>query len=210
MAEKDLEETRRLSPEERIRRLREIAKKSEEEIKKAQALIKESETELEEEEKAKRQIPIPQLKSVDVGSLFGKGTQEELMFKAKRFREPPPRREGEEGVTAPPPLEETVEEERGRLTAAAEEEQRQYQIQLSREPIGELTSRARNIYEAAQERGYVGPEQMEDVSNISYAMKMKQADVRRGEYAPEADKFEEEISAFGGIIKALKDKYKGR
>jgi len=208
MAQNDLEDAKRLSPDERIRRLREIAKRNEEEIKKAQDLIKESEEELEEEEKSKRKIPIPQMRAVDVGTLFGKGTQEELMFRTKRFAEPRAREEEEETKA---PLEKTVQEERVRVRAAAAEEgQRQYQLQLSREPIEELASRARSIYRAAKETGYTNREQMEDVMNITYAIEMKQADVRRGEYTPESDKFEEEISAFGGIIKALKDKYKGR
>lgn len=59
MAQDDLAGIKNLSPEERVKRLREITKKDKEEIKKAQDLIKETEIDIEEENKSKRQIPIP-------------------------------------------------------------------------------------------------------------------------------------------------------
>ncbi len=71
MVEEDdrLKELKNLSPEERIRKLKEIEEKDKEEIEKAHQLIKESEDEIEIEEKIK-QVEIPSEKKVDVSRLF--------------------------------------------------------------------------------------------------------------------------------------------
>ena len=71
MAEKDdkLKDIEKLSPQERIRRLREIEEKDKEEIEKAQELIKDSEDEIEIEEKLKH-VEVPETEEVDVGRLF--------------------------------------------------------------------------------------------------------------------------------------------
>ena len=174
--------------------------------------IKESETELEEDEKSKRQMPIPQLKAVDVGALFGKGTQEETLFKAKRFKDTE-RKEEIEGVVEEAPqegtqLERTIAVERP-SEAARQEAEKQYLAQLSRQPAEQLYSRMRDIYSQVQEAGYVSPDMMQEAVNISYAMQEKQADMQEGGYAG-GDRVQEEIMASGNIIKALKDRYKGK
>ena len=161
-------------------RLREIAKRDEEEIKKAEDLIRQSEAEIEEG----RRALMPEIEEVDVGRLFRRRAREEE-------------------------LEETVSKEKTR-EGAAEEAQRQYQLQLSREPAEELATRAKDIYAAVKESGYVSPAQMEEIADMSYAMEIKKADKSRGAYAPESEKFSEEVSAFSGIIRVLKDRYKGR
>lgn len=83
MADVDIEGLKKLSPEQRLRALKALEEKSRKEIEEARKLMAESEREIEVEEEHKRDMPIPQLASVDIDSLF---TQEEKeMFKAKRF-----------------------------------------------------------------------------------------------------------------------------
>jgi len=65
----EIEDIKKLSPEERIKRLREITKKDKEEIEKAHELIRESERELQIEEKVK-EVRIPQDQEVDIEELF--------------------------------------------------------------------------------------------------------------------------------------------
>ena len=67
----DIEDIKKLSPEERIKRLKELEKQNQEEIKKAQDMIKESEDEIAIEEKVK-QVEIPESGEVDVSRLFKK------------------------------------------------------------------------------------------------------------------------------------------
>jgi hypothetical protein len=209
MVEEDIEDAKKLSPEERIRRLREIAKRDEDEIRKAHDMIKASEGELEEEEKAKKQIPIPQLKSVDVGTLFGKGTQEDLMFKTKQFREAPGEEPEEGTVVEEEPLEEAVAREPIREAAREEAARQQYMQQLVRAPAEQLAERMRNIYEGAMDKGYVSKSEIQEVYTISYALEEKQADIRSGSYTAD-QKAKEEILGSSSILKALKDRYRGK
>jgi hypothetical protein len=67
--ENNLKDLKKMSPKERIERLKEIAERDKKEIEEAQALIKESEEELTVEEKLKR-VTIPENKDVDVDRLF--------------------------------------------------------------------------------------------------------------------------------------------
>ena len=70
MAGKDeLDDLKDLSPEDRIKKLKELEQKNKEEIEKAQALIRESEDEIELTEKLK-QVEIPENHGVDVNRLF--------------------------------------------------------------------------------------------------------------------------------------------
>jgi len=209
---KEIDDLKKLSPDERINRLREIAKRDRDEIKEAQNLIKESETELEEGERSKKQIPIPQIKSVDVGSLFGKGTQEAQIFKTKRFEGSEKEGEIEEAVEEVSPkgdqLEQAVSAERPSLAAKVEAE-KQYLTQLSRQPAETLYNRMKNIYGQVQESGYVSPAVMQEAVNISYAMQEKNADIKEGGYAA-GEKVQNEIMASGSMLKMLKDRYKGK
>lgn len=210
MAE-DIEDVKKLSPEERIRKLREIAKRDEEEIRKAHDMIKASEGELEEQEKSKKQIPIPQLKSVDVGTLFGRGTQEDLMFKTKRFKGTIRGEvEEEEGaVVEGGELEEAVAKETPTQAAREEAARQQYMQQLVRAPTQQLSERMMNIYEGAMDKGYVSKAEMQEVSAINYAIGEKKEDIKAGNYTAD-QKVQEEILVSGNIMKALKDSYKGK
>lgn len=79
----DIDELKKLSPSERVEKLREIEERNKKEIEEARKLMTESLREIEVEDELKRDIPIPQLTSVDVDSLFGQ--EEKDMFKTKRF-----------------------------------------------------------------------------------------------------------------------------
>jgi len=105
----NLDELKNLSPEEKIRKLKEIEEKDKKEIETAQKLIKESESQIEEEKRMKEQIPIPQLKAVDISSLFTPA--EKQMYATKRY------------VRGEEQLEETVQQEQKRIEEMNEKEQ---------------------------------------------------------------------------------------
>ncbi len=78
----ELDDIKKLRPDERIKKLKELERKRKEEIEKAEDMIRSSEHELRVEEEL-RDIPIPQVKAVDIDQLFG--ADERQMFKTKRF-----------------------------------------------------------------------------------------------------------------------------
>lgn len=78
----ELEDIKKLRPEERIKRLKELEEKRKQEIETAEELIRSSEQELRVEEEL-RDIPIPQVKAVDIEQLFG--AEEKQIFRAKRL-----------------------------------------------------------------------------------------------------------------------------
>ena len=87
MAE-DIKKLRTLNPEERIKKLKEIEEQDKKEIKEVNKLIEESKAEIVEGVNTMRTMPIPQLKSVDVSTLFGKQSEEERIFSTLRFVTP--------------------------------------------------------------------------------------------------------------------------
>ena len=78
----DLDEIKKLRPGERIKHLKELERKRKKEIEQAGDMIRSSENELRIEEELK-DIPIPQVKAVDIEHLFG--ADERKVFRAKRF-----------------------------------------------------------------------------------------------------------------------------
>jgi hypothetical protein len=224
MAE-DIDELKKLSPEERIKRLKEIEKRNQEEIKKAQDLIKKSEAEIEEEENSKRKIPIPQLKSVDVSSLFGKGTQEEQMFATKRFKATTRKEEPELEEKLTPKqteaLEDKIQRERTRLREEAEQvalyqsgmnrQQRQYQANLTQEltetPSRDIYNAVKSAYEEARETGYVSAEQMKLVNAAAEAALTKMDAMVSGDYQ-QSKQATDALVASARMAKAMRDQYK--
>lgn len=196
MAEEDIGELKKLSVEERIRKLKEIEDKKKEEIKKAQDLLKNSEEELEEEGRKKRQIPIPQLKAVDVGSLFS-GEEKEI-FKTKRF----------ETVKKEEALEDAVAAEGEKLTPKDVREQEQYRIQLSMEPTKELYSEIKSLYQGVEQKGYMNEQEKEKIDNIQYAMNKKVEDIESGAYNP-SQYVAATLDKTQQLAEKLKSMYKG-
>jgi len=175
MAEKeDIDDLKNLTVEDRIRKLKELEKKKKEEILKAQDLLKESEDELEDKERQKRQIPIPQLKAVDVTHLFSE--EEKQIFNTKRFSQEKPKKEEEK------PLEETILAEQEKKPEVMNLADQEYRIQLSKEPTKQLYNEIRNLYQEIQDKGYVNPDERQKIENMQYAMNKKKEDIEAGAY----------------------------
>jgi len=179
--EDTLKELKKLSPKERLEKLKELQKKDREEIEKAQKLLQETEDEIGREKELEK-IPIPQLKAVDIGALFS--PEEKELFKAKRFISEPGRTEKEDKVKRP---EERAELERIAAEAPIlkqEEEaaQAQYLNQLSQKPVEDIYNKVKNIYNQVKASGEITPEQMNELNNISYANRRKLEDIEAGKY----------------------------
>lgn len=100
-----IEEIKNLSPEERIKMLKEIEESKKKEIEEAETLISESMREL-GEAKEKKDMPIPELKAEDISQLLT--AEAKNMFATKRFINV---KGAEETTAGPGMLEEVAEQE---------------------------------------------------------------------------------------------------
>jgi len=188
MKDKKLEELKKLPPEERIEKLRELAEKNRKEIEEAQKLIKESKQELEKKEKEKIDIPIPQIKAFDIESLFTE--EEKEIYREKRF------------VRRRSNLERVVGNER--QAERKTEEERQYEIKLSQEPIGKIYEMVKNIYNNVRETGEITEEQRQQLYIINNALERKRNDIIEGKYKTTDEAIEGLVSVTKNIMKYIR------
>lgn len=198
---KDLDEIRKLSPEERIKRLRKLEEEKRKELEEAKKLIDESAVELEREEKIKKETPVPQMKAVDMGQLF---TQEEKqVFATKRYKEKELKEPEDEKPPAKPEektLEDEVWKEQLNLSEEQLEQQRQYGEQLASEPASELYQAARDAYDDFRETGAVDPA---TVYRLDVAIREKDAS-SGGEYRASSERMQEQFGSAKSIVKYLR------
>jgi len=184
MVEEDtLKELKKLSPKERVEKLKELQKKDKEEIEKAQKLLQETEDEIGRQKELEK-IPIPQLKSVDIGALFS--PEEKELFKAKRFMSGSGKEKEKELQEIQKPEEkaelERIAEEAPRLTQEEAAAQGQYLDKLSQNPVENIYNKIKSIYQEVKSSGEITPGQMNELNNISYANKRKMDDIQAGKY----------------------------
>ena len=101
-------------------------------------------------------------------------------------------------------LESVVDKEKAFLTDEEISRNRDYQIQLSKEPAEELLNRIRNVYQSVQERGYMTSEQQDELSNINYAMDYKARDLSKGHYKQTSEQIESIMSASKGLLNYMR------
>ena len=203
----EVDDLKKLTPEERIKKLKELEKKRKDEIERAQKLIKQSEEELEDDENQKRDIPVPQLKSIDIESLFT--DEEKKLFATKRFIEP--KSKIDTGDAKEEKREKRLEEEIRETPAARHavmEAEKQYLLKLSELPQRDLYREVKDIYKDVTQQGELTAEQKDKIYNIRDAMQIKRDAVQEGEYnLTEAVARQMDITY--GMIKKMKDRYKG-
>jgi hypothetical protein len=184
MAEEDnIKELKKLSPKERLEKLKELQKKDREEIEKAQKLLQETEEEISKQEELKK-IPIPQLKAVDIGALFS--PEEKELFKAKRFATEGPKEEEKPEEAGRRPEEkaelERIAAEAPILKQEEEAAQAQYLTQLSQKPVEDIYNKVKSIYQEVKSTGEITPSQMNELNNAGYANRRKMRDIQAGKY----------------------------
>ena len=175
MAEESLEEIKKLSPEERITRLREFQEKRKKEAAEAKDIIADSVAQIKQEEKIKEAISVPESKQVNVAGLF----------------------KAEEGLEA------TIEKEKIELTEEELQEHRQYQAQLSQEPAEELYQRVKSMYQQIKE-GNIGSPEMNKLNDLSYAFDYKKNDIASGHYKMASEEIDDMMSASRSLINYMR------
>jgi len=177
--EKEIEELKKLSPKERIKKLKELQKKDKAEIKKAQELLKKAEEESEVEDKL-HEIPVPELNPVDIDELFS--SDEKKLFEAQGITTKKVKKEPKQKEQEKPGALEKIAETAPKLTPEEEQKHIEYLQDLSKRPTEQLYNETKDIYSSFKEQGYLTPEQQDKLNDIEYANKATFKAIRTGEY----------------------------
>jgi len=203
-----LNEIKKLSPEERIKRLKKIEEENKKEIDEAEKIINDSIREIDFKEKIK-DLPIPQIKAVDIESLFS--PEEKEVFAAKRYKDLVVRHVEEE--TAEIPLEETVKQEEPKATKEELAAHIQYQVltdDLRREPTENVVQELGDIYHQAKEGTGITGEQMTRAYAANVVARERQQEIESGTYGRIDEQVSNQLNIARQIFKSIQDKYKLR
>jgi len=196
MAETD--DLKKLPPDERIKKLKELEEAKRKEIEEAQQLLKESAVELEREEKIKQEVPVPQMKAVDIGQLFTK--EEKQVFATKRY-EPAEHEEVEDQpVQEEKTLENEVEVSDFKLTEEQMHEQHAYGEQLASGQPSQLYSLAKEAYDQFKETGQID---QGTVYALDVATRVKE-EATGGEYKAASEMAQEKFGSAKSIVQYLR------
>lgn len=212
--DQELEDLKNLSPDERIKRLKEIQERRKQEIEQAQELMTLTEEELKQREKEREQLPIPQLKSDTFENLLGETDRE--MFRMKRFTsekiiDSDKKSSGTATTTQQleeVPLEETLRRDAPQLSAdqRAAMEKEQYVKQLAMLPAQQLYNAIKGIQESYHSSGIITDQQRGELYSLDKAMQEKADAIRAGEYNP-SEYIKKEVDAGSSIINKLMRDY---
>ena len=205
------EDIQKLTPRERIEKLKKLEEEKRKEIEEARILISATEEELVAEEEQKKQIPIDQL-TADTEEVLSTHEEKEL-FEVKRFvktknkkEEAEKKEEGEEST-----LEEEVAEARAQnipqqteYQVVREERPVEYKIEeLSRQPLTELYAEIKNMYEERRVVGQLNEDKRGRLYELSRALDEKEEAIQEGNYTA-SQSIKEQLDLTSKIIKYLK------
>lgn len=184
----DIDDIKKLSPEERIKRLKKLEEDRRKEIEEAENLVRQSEAEIEAGEKLREQIPIPQVTAADIGELSSH--EEKQLFATKRYEDSRVRSEesqekAEKKPGKKPELEEMVWKEAPKLTEEQLAEQRSYGEHLAQQmTVSQISGEIYSINQQAGEIGYMSQELQERKTAMVYAALEKARERDEGSYRP--------------------------
>ena len=207
---------KKLPPEERIKKLKEIVEINEKEIMEVRKLIKESEVEIEERLNLQKKIPLPQLRSIDPSTLFGKGTQEDIILSTHRFGKLSQTKHEEEETNLEgklSPSEITPEQVSQFRESDLYDLRNDYRLSLVRyAPANTIVERTNNIINTIKYDPSLSINDktgmMNELATISYGTTKKLSDFHDGSYLLSDDASRRLVSTHN-VIKSFLDQYKG-
>lgn len=174
----ELEEIKKLPPQERITKLKELEEKRKKEIEKAKELVKESIEEITREE-------------------------EEKFIEEEVIKE-----EEERAAKKAAKLEETVEQEAPKLTKEQEKAHRDYIQHLVKEATTrDIYSMVKSLAEEVQEAGYLSMQKMHELSDLERVQQYKQKDIESGKYKVSSEEITDLLSATKNLLNTLRERY---
>jgi hypothetical protein len=193
----ELKDLKKLSPEERIRKLKELEEDRKREIKEAEAMIRSSKEEIADKEKRKIDIPIPQVGAISVDELFTE--EEKQVYESKRGV----KRKGKEEISTEDKeamkehAEKTLEEEVWRAAPKHEN----LVEELANRDSGQLYTAAVNTIQGAQGEGRDLNDQERDyLQGIKYATMEKERGIAEG-YQTASKQAMEQLGSTESMIK---------
>ncbi len=176
MTKNDLKD---LSPQERLKKLKELEKEKKKEIEEARKQIKESERDITDEHKFKEKVPIPEVGLENLQGLSEEGRQLLMVLKDLKEKKKEETVEEVKEVIQEESLEETV---RRIEPIPVQVQGTEYALHLSQRPMQDLQNQMAGIYETSQERGYMTPEDQKKVAYISAGVQHKMEAIDNGSY----------------------------
>lgn len=178
----DVEELKKLPPEERIKRLKEIEKQKEREKKELSDLMKKAEVEAKEEE-----------------------VENDVEFQREMVEES----EALENITfdAPSDLETSVQGGPVGQQALQNVPSGFYESELRFQPMQNIYDAANEIRERAEDEGVVSPEMASQAYQIGTAVYQKQEDIDDGSYTT-SDRVKKQVDKTQSLIDEVMGKYK--
>ncbi|MFC1728037.1 hypothetical protein ACFLZ7_01065 [Nanoarchaeota archaeon] len=174
--EKELEDIKKLPPEERISKLKELEEKRRQEIEEAKELVKQSVDEITKEE-------------------------EERFIEEKIINEEEERAEH----IAEGDLEETVGKEEPNLTEEESRAHQAYTQHLREETkTNDLYSMAKNLANEVQEKGYVSAEQQHRLNDLNHAQQYKKQDIQSGKYKTAGEDINDALNATKSLLDTVR------
>lgn len=152
--DKELEEIKKLPPEQRIKALQELEKKNKEEIEKIQKSIEESIQQVKEQDDLEEELKeiIPKQKKVDINELFNVEEESKIEKEAKK----------------------SAEKERD--TRNLESDIKYW----SNKPLGDINDRVGYFNQVKQEQGQLSYQQQQEAKAIGYALQKKEEQYSEG------------------------------
>lgn len=172
----EIDKIKKLLPEERIDKLKELEKKRKKEIQEAEELIKQSVDEIQKQQEIIEQVEVPSVGQDGVKKL------------------------GEDDED----LEKKVSGDELRLSREEVEQHTQYSVGLSKEPVSELYNKVKDIYQTIKQTGEMTSEQQNAVNDFNYAVQYKAEDINKGAYETPGEAVSNIISASKQIINYMR------
>ena len=166
---------KKLSPGERIEKLRKIEDERKKEIEEAERLIKESVEEIKQEQELRDEIEEEER------------LQKEELDKKKNDN-----------------LEVLIEETKQKIIDEEHYANTQYQVKLSMEPLSNLYDKVKEVYQEVRGSGEINEGQKQQLENLSYAMHNKEEAIDAGDYNTVGEQIEGLLSASKRILNYMK------
>ena len=216
---------KKLSPEERIKKLKELEEQKKKEIEQqkndfeqdkkeiedVEKEIKNAQGELNEKRKVKEKVPIPEFAKEDLEWLSEEGKQilsvqkgiKKEVFNDNFNDNEENKQSGKKISREEISLEETLSKEKTEL----QQMQVKYELQLSHKTMGDLYSEMVNIHKRVEEKGYVNQEEQKRVQYLSSAVEQKLEAVEEGNYSL-SQELERTVSTVKQLSEGLRGMYK--
>lgn len=222
MAKDSKDELKKLPPEERLKRLKQLEEEKKKEIEEARTQVKEAEQELTEKRKVKEKIPIPEVALDDISALSETGkllvkTHRGTTLRGEKKKKDEDEAEGASGK-GKLSLEETLVREKtavqpeqmglqyGDAASPAQRGGDLYVRELSLRPVDQIYGTMKDINRAVAERGYITADESRKVGYMMQAIEKKVEDADSGAYNL-TDRLAQEAARTQQIGEALRGLY---